>query len=856
MPPSLIGHYRIVSKLGEGGMGEVYRATDTTLGRDVAIKVLPPAFAQDAARVERFKREALLLASFNHPNIAAIYGLEENALVLELVAGPTLAEILEKAPMPPREALAVARQIAEALEYAHDRGVVHRDLKPANIKLTPDGRVKVLDFGLAKALATQIAPGSPESSPTLTMQQTVAGTILGTAAYMSPEQARGEDVDRRADIWAFGAVFYEMLTARRAFEGKTVTDTLAAVLTTEPDYSLCPPNLPPRALHLLRRCLRKNRNERLRHIGDARIWIDEAEEETPLPPRHPRRGWLAGAALLVAVILLAAFVSSRIVSPPAQSTWTGTFLGGPEYAVDPRISPDGKTLAFQAMTDGLFQVAVMKPETGNWAILTRERDRGSVQEITWSPDGTTLYFARMLGRTGIYSIPVLGGEERLVLDDALNPEMLPDGSLLVLKADPNRRFQIYRFWPDTGRLQALPAELYFDPLSPPLRTFPDGKEAAYVGWPMGDGPNPVGTLYALDLATGKSHRLAPDRVIPPHPAGIGFPMAITPDGAKVLLRLPGGDMRSIVAIPRSGNGAPQTWLTLTQSLWHLDAGPHGGLYMDQVLERPEALRFPARGGRPERLMGGIVLGPVLERGDGSLLVSSIFAGHTRIAIGRSGIGLTPVSETREENGVSMTKLGETALAFPLGPPESRVLAVASLPDGRIERRLPVPGGVIDTLASSPDGRRLFYVSAQTVWSVPSEGGQPTRIAEGDGVVAGPEELAVTLNANDGIHLSRVPLQGGEAVRVPLPSSPVLTETSFHPAAVGPGGRVLVQVNEPHMWFYRMAVAGMKSGSLDLIPVDYDGDIWFPGWTPDGRIVATGVRYSFSLWRMTRPRTGP
>ncbi|HUB35167.1 MAG TPA: serine/threonine-protein kinase, partial [Bryobacteraceae bacterium] len=210
-------------------MGEVYRATDTKLGRDVAVKLLPAAFAQDAGRIERFKREAQVLASLNHPNIAAIYGVEEGALVMELVEGPTLAEISGKGPMPVDDALAVARQIAEALEYAHERGVVHRDLKPANIKLTPEGRVKVLDFGLAKALATEVAPGNPESSPTLTMQPTIAGTIIGTAAYMSPEQARGQDVDRRADVWAFGAVLYEMLTGRRAFGGKTITDTLAAV---------------------------------------------------------------------------------------------------------------------------------------------------------------------------------------------------------------------------------------------------------------------------------------------------------------------------------------------------------------------------------------------------------------------------------------------------------------------------------------------------------------------------------------------------------------------------------------------------------------------------------------------------
>jgi len=849
-PQTSIGHYRIVSKLGEGGMGEVYRATDTRLGRDVAIKILPAAFAQDMGRVERFKREAQVLASLNHPNIAAIYGVEESALVLELVEGPTLAEILDKGPMPLEEALAAARQIAEALEYAHERGVVHRDLKPANIKVPLDGRVKVLDFGLAKALSHEFSTGNPESSPTLTMQRTVAGVIVGTAAYMSPEQARGQDVDRRADIWAFGAVLYEMLTARRAFGGQTITDTLAAVLTTEPDYSLCPPSLPPRILYLLRRGLRKKASERLRDIGEARIWIDEAGEETEAPPPPSRRWWLAGVGTIVAVALLAAY-TWRMVSVPVLPAWKGTFLGGPEFVMDPRISPDGKTLAFQAMVNGLFQVAVMKPESGNWAVLTREREKGSVQEITWSPDGTRLYFARELTRAGIFSIPVLGGEERLVLDDALNPEMLPDGSLLVLKIDAKRKFQVFHFWPDTGKLQPLPAELNFDAVSPPLRPFPDGKEAAYVGWPIEGGQNPVGTLYALDLATGKSRRLAPNQVISPRHEGIGFPMAITPDGAKVLLRLSGGDLRSIVAVPRTGNGGPQTWLSLTQSSWYLDAGPDGSLYMDQVLERPEALRFPPGGGRPERLMGDIVLGPVLQRADGTLLVSSLFAGHRRIAMGRPGTNPAPVSETRDETDVSTTKVGEDAVAFPLGPQGNRVIAIASLPDGRIGKRLPVPGGVIDILASSPDGRHIFYISGQKVWSVSTEGGEPTRITEGDGVAAGSEQLVVTLNRNDGIHLLRLPLAGGEPVRVPLPSSPVLAETKLHPAAVGPDGRVLVEVNEPHVWFYRIATVEPKSGGVDLLPVDYNGDIWFPGWTPDGKIVATGLQYSFSLWRMRR-----
>src|SRR6516165_4863665 len=235
-PQASIAHYRILSKLGEGGMGEVWRATDTKLGRDVAIKILPEAFAQDADRMARFTREAQVLASLNHPNIEAIYGVEERALVMERVA---------PGPMPLAEALAIAKQIAEALEYAHERGVIHRDLKPANIKITPEGKVKVLDFGLA-AVAQASSGGSadPASSPTLTMRATIAGVIMGTAAYMSPEQAAGKPVDKRADIWSFGVVLWEMLTGGPVFHGETVSDTLAAVLKTNPDWSRLPPETP------------------------------------------------------------------------------------------------------------------------------------------------------------------------------------------------------------------------------------------------------------------------------------------------------------------------------------------------------------------------------------------------------------------------------------------------------------------------------------------------------------------------------------------------------------------------------------------------------------------------------------
>lgn len=830
-------------------MGEVYRAKDTRLKREVALKVLPDSFASDPERMARFQREAEVLAALNHPNIAQIYGIEDRALVMELVEGETL-----KGPLPVETALNYAKQIADALEAAHEKGIVHRDLKPANLMLTSAGVVKVLDFGLAFAQPSNSTSADPSQSPTFTMSPTRAGMILGTAAYMSPEQARGKPVNKRADIWAFGAILYEMLTGRQAFRGETITDILAAVLQSEPDYSRLPANLPPRIEYLLKRCLQKQLNERLRDIGEARIWIEEIEEQPPArEPKAPRR-WTMLLGALATGLLLGALLWWAF-SPRGTRAWTGTFLGGPSNAVGPRISPDGKTLAFQAMVDGLMQVAVMKPESGNWTVLTREREQGSVQEIAWSPDGTKLYFGRVLGSPrGIYSVPVLGGEERLVLEAAANPEMLPDGSLLVLKINANRQVQIHHYWPESGKLEPLAAVVHFGDLSTALRTFPDGKEAAYVGQPLTGNGSGTEALYALDLQTGKSRRLGPGLVIsePPNVSGY-LPMAITADGRRVLLALGKGNLRTVVAVPRTGNAVPETWLTLTQDVWYLDAGPDDSLYVDQLLQRAEALRFPASGGRPETLLRAIAVGPVLERGDGSLLFSAVFAGHTRIAMALPGGELTPVSETGEvADAFSITKAGERAVAFPLGPQGKRVIAIASLPDGRIVRRLPAPGGEAESLASSPDGRRIFFVSGHTVWSVPADGGEPTKIGEGDVVAAGADEVVVEVDTNDGFHLMQVPLAaGGQPVKVPLSPLATLTGLALSELAVGPGGRVLVQVNEPHNWFYRMATLDLKTGRLDLIPVDYSGDIWFPGWTPDGKIVATGVQYTFSLWQMRR-----
>jgi eukaryotic-like serine/threonine-protein kinase len=380
-----LGPYEIVAPLGAGGMGEVYRARDTRLGRDVAIKVLPEAFARDAERMARFRREAQVLASLNHSNIAAIYGFEESgathALVMELVEGPTLAETIKAGAIALDEALPIAKQICEGLEYAHERGIVHRDLKPSNIKLANNDAVKLLDFGLAKALESDAASADISSSPTISRMATQAGIILGTAAYMSPEQAKGKAVDRRTDIWAFGCVLYEMLTGKMAFSGETVTDTLAAVIRAEPEWSALAASMPQAVRNLLQRCLKKDPRQRLQSIGDARIAIEETlsgaakqSESSPalsgmnsalqIPaPATGRRGnrervaWTAAAGLaIVATVFATAYflraprsansapIELSLGIPPNQQLVTDN---GPGVI----FSPDGKRIAYVVHTD-------------------------------------------------------------------------------------------------------------------------------------------------------------------------------------------------------------------------------------------------------------------------------------------------------------------------------------------------------------------------------------------------------------------------------------------------------------------------------------------------------------------------
>ncbi len=416
-PHSQIAHYKLTGKLGEGGMGAVYRATDTKLNREVAIKVLPAAFAEDDARMRRFEREAQVLASLNHPNIAAIYGIEAGALVMELVEGADLA-----GPLPADIAIAYARQIADGLEAAHEKGIVHRDLKPANIKVTADGVVKLLDFGLAKTAGEYASSGAnnPTLSPTLSLGMTEAGTILGTAAYMSPEQARGKPVDKRADIWAFGVVLYELLTGRRPFSGDTMTDTLAAVVLEEPDYAALPPATPAGVRRLLRSCLRKDPRQRLRDIGDARLMLDEVETHAiTAPSPAARRAWLPWiVAGLAAGLALAAVGVAIIARPPAKPPepvavrftvpWPAGTIAASAAAPQAIPSPDGRYLAFIADSNG--QTALWVRPMGSTSAHRLDQTDGANFPF-WSPDGQFIAF---FADEKLKKIPAAGGSPMTV----------------------------------------------------------------------------------------------------------------------------------------------------------------------------------------------------------------------------------------------------------------------------------------------------------------------------------------------------------------------------------------------------------------------------------------------------------
>jgi serine/threonine protein kinase/tricorn protease-like protein len=510
--------------MGAGGMGEVYRAHDTKLNRDVALKVLPDGFALDAERLARFTREAQILASLNHPNIAHIHGVEEangtRALVLELVDGPTLADRIAHGPLLIGDALAIARQMAEALEAAHERGVIHRDLKPANIKLRPDGVVKVLDFGLAKA--RDASPDAERSrAPTVTSpaMMTGPGVVLGTAAYMSPEQARGREVDKRADIWAFGCVLYEMLTGRAIFARDTVTDTLAAIIEQQPDWTALPPATPEGIRRLLQRCLDKDLKRRLRDIGDGSVEIEDACSTRPtahvVPSSDSKSGrdaWRASSfvAVATAAICVAGLTAwltraGPSVGPPGASAQMIvsqlTNYGGTETAG--AIAPDGRSFIFVSSRGGESDIWLRQVSGGEPIRLTN--DDAVESDLVFAPDGESIYFTRSAGAdTSIWRIGALGGQPRKVVGDARAPAPSADGrSLAWFTRSPDGSFSLVVGAIDGGGHRVLAKDVQgVVGISPPSWA-PDGESIAYSS----SGLFAPRNLFVISLADGRTRQV-------------------------------------------------------------------------------------------------------------------------------------------------------------------------------------------------------------------------------------------------------------------------------------------------------------------------------------------------------------
>ena len=715
---SRLGAYEILAPIGEGGMGEVYRAKDLTLDREVAIKILPDVVAHDVDRVARFTREAKTLASLNHPNIAQIYGVIEedqpahvHALVMELVEGEDLSTIIARGPLPLADALLIAKQIADALEAAHEQGIVHRDLKPANIKVRADGTVKVLDFGLAKATDPAGASGSggAANSPTLTAHGTQVGMIIGTAAYMAPEQARGKAVDKRADIWAFGVVLYEMLTGRRLFPGEEVSDTLAAVLRQDVDWQALPSSTPPPLAVLLRRCLERDPRLRLRDIGEARLVLSKPEAPAPDAARDPIRppglaGRFVRAAALLAVGFAAGFTTASVVAPPSGATPGSASLSitpvtASGNVISGSISPDGRYLAYVESEQGLQSLWLQQLAGGQTLRLIPER-AVAYWAHTFTPDGNNIVYGVKSDaepRGALYLISALGGTPRRLIGNIDSaPSFSPDG----------RRMTFLR--------QFAPAQ----------------DESA---------------LIVCD-ADGSNERILAAVKLPEYMAGIFFGgPSWSPDGRSIVTSVgrrgsAGADAKARLVQVQVETGAMSTladpgWLVAAQSHWMPDGKEvlviaRGA---DQAATQIWSVSVP--GGDARRITSDLSDHRVLSlTRDGQTLVSVAGSVSARVSVMPLRGGGTPIRIGRSTQdgleGVAFDAEGSVVYSSRVG---GRSSLWVTRSDGS-DRRALVQAGPAEYLffPAVAGGRRAFYLSntpkGTEVHSVGMDGSAPRTIA--------------------------------------------------------------------------------------------------------------------------------
>jgi predicted Ser/Thr protein kinase/WD40 repeat protein len=843
-PGTKLGPYEILAPLGAGGMGEVYRARDTRLGRDVALKVLPADFTSDSSRRQRFEQEARAVAALNHPNIVAIYDVGDNYFVSELVEGETL----RAAKLSLRKLLDIAVQIAGGLAAAHAAGIVHRDLKPDNILLTRDGRVKILDFGLAKIRAAQAA--AAEGTQTLTVR-TDPGVVMGTVGYMSPEQVRGLEVDHRSDIFSFGVILHEMLSGKRAFQGETSMDTMQAILRQDP------PDLPdtvPAALgQIVAHCLEKEPSDRFQSARDLGFALSQSTTFSgPAPKLAPRRNlrWPLIAAAAAIAAALAAHQWWRTPSPPS---WRGVVLGGPEAALMPRPSPDGHLVAF---IDRAEQIGVMKPESGNWTHVTHAIDKGWLSGLSWSPDGARIYYDRWTDLPrGIYAVPVLGGPEQLILENAAVPEALPDGTLLVMRYNQDRQPQLFRFWPETRRLQAFPISLYSYATSP-IRVFPDGRTAIVAGAFMGAGSDRRQHVWLLDLDSGKVRRF----LSPSEDDSTINNCAVSRDGKSVWFSRIIGNAMLISTASREGHILMPSVLTLTNAVYSMDIGSDGSLYVDQI-DRPGALlRFRPNGGTGENIAAitdNEVVGSansvaesfaILPDGRAAITLGS--NGRKQLMIVELGKDPLPLINTAEETSTPAVAVGSDRIAFLIGSQAKTTIAIADSSNGAIIIRIPFDKGAIHSLAASADGNTLYASAQGEIWSIAASGGEPKKLRSGDLVTADPagKYLLVEVVESPMMRLFRVPLDGSPEQEIHLTGG-IRPAGVLGPNAIGRDGRIVTPVGSA-TWYWPLGILDPLSGQFAHIPVDRILDYHVAGWTPDGKVMALGLDLRGKMWKFT------
>ena len=740
-----VGAYEIVGLLGAGGMGEVYRARDAKLQRDVAIKILPGLFALDPDRRARFAREAQVLASLNHPHIAAIYGFEESdstgAIVMELVEGPTLADRITDGPLAVAEVLVVAQQLVAALDAAHEKGVVHRDLKPANVKLTPDGTVKVLDFGLAKALAGDaVPPAAVTQSPTLSAIGTRAGVILGTAAYMSPEQARGHAVDKRTDIWAFGCIVYELLTGRKAFDATTVSDAIAAILTRDPEWSALPGAIPDSLRRLVMKCLEKDPRNRLRDIGDARMVVDAPAPQTA----KGRIGGIAAAVVagLAAIAIFAVWSRDRsqVTAPSALSNRTIatrlTDYGGSENW--PAISPDGRSFVFVSAHGGTPDVWLRQVAGGEPIRLTN--DPAEESELTFAADGEAIYFTRADNDgIGVWQIGVLGGQPRKLLTGARSMVPSPDGQQLAYAQADAREFNLAVRGLNDQRVRIVARRVNTGGLiGGTLRAAwsGDGRRLSFIR----SGLFAPANLFVIDLATGEErpmtrftranegisgHAWLPDNrhiVVTYVPfarhqatADLGILDAETGSMARLTMTVNAGF--SNPSVSADGSRLIVSSLQSVREVWRIATAP---------------------GAAPSRVMGsqGDPMWTFASRDGQTLLVNTTISGSRNLwlrALGHSGPMRQITFVPGDAIAHSSLSPDGTQVAFVSAATGNSDVWVQNV-DGTGLRQLTNDAPADSWPVWSPDGDWIAFSALhdgqQQTWRVPSSGGSPEKIIDG------------------------------------------------------------------------------------------------------------------------------